>query len=315
MYCKPKLYFRKNINILNISDYIYFDSFLVTYGYICHRFNPECNGQLADPRDNIFTISSHLTLDAGTIERHLRDVRLRYSAAQANGLRKISYRESCRDFVFDNPLFETTEELEDDAFLAAEAGSIQRREDTREQFSDLNGTHHLNSYIRHYETWPSPQTRRRSVKRAPKNNVRSFSTADSCTNVNQQKLSTHQMIVNEIQTPRCRKCSDQSAGGSRRSVYMKDNRLKSNIREHTMRSVSRRMSHRLDDSTVEALSKEDLLVLWKRSEIELQTKLNRILHQNSHLRHLIDMSQESEPVTQTGSDVDEITDNDIDTRL
>lgn len=74
---------------------------------------------------------------------------------------------------------------------------------------------------------------------------------------------------------------------------MKDNRLKSSIRKHAM--ATRRHSESVfDDCAVDALSKEDLMVLWKKSEIELQTSLNRVTQENAHLKRLLRVVEVSE---------------------
>lgn len=44
----------------------------------------------------------------------------------------------------------------------------------------------------------------------------------------------------------------------------------------------------LDECTLEALSKEDLVILWKKSELELQTKLNDVMNRNKRLAMAID---------------------------
>lgn len=71
------------------------------------------------------------------------------------------------------------------------------------------------------------------------------------------------------------------------SVRLKDNRVKSTIRRHALAQFKRHSTSVFDECAVEALSKEDLLVLWKRSEIELQTKLNKLQSQNNHLKCLL----------------------------
>ncbi|OWF44758.1 glutamate receptor ionotropic, NMDA 3A-like [Mizuhopecten yessoensis] len=73
------------------------------------------------------------------------------------------------------------------------------------------------------------------------------------------------------------------------SLKMKDNRVKSTIRRHAIAKFRRQSSSVLDECAVDALTKEDLMVLWKRSEIELQTKLNRVTLQNAHLKKLLRM--------------------------
>ncbi|XP_053395629.1 uncharacterized protein LOC123525120 [Mercenaria mercenaria] len=145
---------------------------------------------------------------------------------------------------------------------------------------------------RRYETWPSPQMRKRSVKRTQNNNFKSFS------NVDRENVLHKNRIVNKIPAKQCRTCSSTSLEGlttgknQRISLNLKDNRLKSDIRNHAMAQTERRRSMAFDQGAVEALSKEDLLILWKRSEIDLQTRLNRMLHQNSHLRRLVHLAEE-----------------------
>ena len=145
---------------------------------------------------------------------------------------------------------------------------------------------------RRYETWPSPKQRKKSLKRLQNNHQTvSFSNTD-----NIQYPKTGSRIVNEIEPPITkRKCSAISLDcyqEKKSNVNLKDNRVKSSIRHHAM-AYRRGPSFSMDESAVEALSKEDLLVLWKRSEIELQTKLNRILHQNTHLRRLVNIVEEN----------------------
>lgn len=85
------------------------------------------------------------------------------------------------------------------------------------------------------------------------------------------------------------------------SVKLKDNRVKSTIRRHALAQFKRHSTTVFDECAVEALSKEDLLVLWKRSEIELQTKLNKLQSQNNHLKCLLAIveSDDSEEPTRT----------------
>ncbi|XP_061192543.1 glutamate receptor ionotropic, NMDA 1-like [Saccostrea echinata] len=76
---------------------------------------------------------------------------------------------------------------------------------------------------------------------------------------------------------------------------LKDNRLKSSIRSHAM-ATRRHSESAFDDCAVDALSKEDLMVLWKKSEIELQTSLNRVTQENTHLKRLLRVVEVSENV-------------------
>ncbi|XP_060076624.1 glutamate receptor ionotropic, NMDA 3A-like [Ylistrum balloti] len=84
------------------------------------------------------------------------------------------------------------------------------------------------------------------------------------------------------------------------SLKMKDNRVKSTIRRHAIAKFRRQSSSVLDECAVDALTKEDLMVLWKRSEIELQTKLNKVTLQNAHLKKLLRMVDKRR--TSKGSD-------------
>ncbi|KAK7495078.1 hypothetical protein BaRGS_00013718 [Batillaria attramentaria] len=82
-----------------------------------------------------------------------------------------------------------------------------------------------------------------------------------------------------------------------RNLKLKDNRVKSTLRRHALSGYQSQLpADYLDDCTLEALSKEDLLILWKKSELELQTKLNDILGRNKRLALAIDYltSQENE---------------------
>ncbi|XP_052777930.1 glutamate receptor ionotropic, NMDA 2B-like [Mya arenaria] len=273
--------------------------------------------------DNIFTISDHIGYERSVIDEHHHHVCYRYTRSTAEiQRRKLSSRENSRDFVFDNPVFE-----QDDT--DGDANSNLSNEDSfssfnpapnssRVQIENMSLTLETEEYksikrgktasiserhvtfsphIKRYETWPSPQRRRRSLKRTSVNNVRSVPPGNNLTNFRQRSISSKHMLVNEIETNRCRRCSSRPADSpSKRQSFsrfeLKDNRIKSSLRYHTMASIERRPSHRLDASAFETLSKEDLLVLWKRSEIELQTKLNRILHHNNHLRNIVELIEE-----------------------
>ncbi|XP_052777127.1 glutamate receptor ionotropic, NMDA 3A-like [Mya arenaria] len=265
--------------------------------------------------DNIFTIPDHCGYEGSAIDQHLHHVCFRYAHAPAEiDHQKLSYRENAQDFVFDNPVFEldaTDGDFDFNMSNENSASSYSQPSNSRVRFENLslrsgvkvktvtsNKTASISESpvtfsprVRRYETWPSPQTRRRSQKRCPDNNMRFFSS-----DVGQNSLSSKHMIVNEIETTRCRSCSTQSTDSPYKRhpcsrLEMKDNRVKSNLRHHAMASFERRASYQLDASAVEALSKEDLLVLWKTSEIELQTKLNRLLQRNNHLRNLVDLVQ------------------------
>lgn len=74
----------------------------------------------------------------------------------------------------------------------------------------------------------------------------------------------------------------------KRSLRMKDNRVKSTIRRHALRGVRPLLpATMIDECTIEALSKEDLLVMWKSSEIELQKRLGEVMIQKEKLKKLI----------------------------
>ena len=70
---------------------------------------------------------------------------------------------------------------------------------------------------------------------------------------------------------------------------LQDNRVKSTLRRHALSGYQSQVpADFLDECTLEALSKEDLLVLWKKSELELQTRLNDVLNRNKRLAMAID---------------------------
>ena len=70
---------------------------------------------------------------------------------------------------------------------------------------------------------------------------------------------------------------------------LQDNRVKSTLRRHALSGYQTQIpADYLDECTLEALSKEDLLILWKRSELELQTKLKDVLNRNKRLALAID---------------------------
>ena len=153
---------------------------------------------------------------------------------------------------------------------------------------------------RRYETWPSPKTRKKSLKRNA-HQPSSFSEADQyCPYCGQNcKPGTHTRTEFHSKT--------RSMDGGVNTC--KDNRLKSSIRRHAM--AEDHFSNSLDDHAVESLSKEDLLVLWKRSEIELQTKLNRIISQNNQLRQLIAIAEAAECCLQEQARTEDATDESI----
>lgn len=71
--------------------------------------------------------------------------------------------------------------------------------------------------------------------------------------------------------------------------FVQDNRVKSTLRRHALSGYQSQMPvEYLDECTLEALSKEDLVILWKKSELELQTKLNDVMNRNKRLAMAID---------------------------
>lgn len=82
------------------------------------------------------------------------------------------------------------------------------------------------------------------------------------------------------------------------SIYFnvaQDNRVKSTLRKHAMSGFQSQLPvDYLDECTLEALSKEDLVILWKKSELELQTKLNDVLNRNKRLALAIDYLTQQE---------------------
>lgn len=65
--------------------------------------------------------------------------------------------------------------------------------------------------------------------------------------------------------------------------------MKSTLRRHALSGYQSQMPvEYLDECTLEALSKEDLVILWKKSELELQTKLNDVMNRNKRLAMAID---------------------------
>lgn len=103
---------------------------------------------------------------------------------------------------------------------------------------------------------------------------------------------TEEACQTPTQQPAAPESNSSSSGLKSKSYYsssvrLKDNRVKSTIRRHALAQFKRHSTSVFDECAVEALSKEDLLVLWKRSEIELQTKLNKLQSQNNHLKCLL----------------------------
>ena len=242
----------------------------------------------------IFTISNGLTDDTSAVDAHLRSLNMQYSV---NGRRY-------RDFMFDNPVFEAEDKLESGAKfsitdeMADDKHAIEKvlihnslnfaPKSVGDNGECCSNEADDNSSVRtkRYETWPSPKAKK---KRSQSCLTTSFTNVDD---VQQYSNSSNP----EVSVSVCRKCSsvslDKYSQKHGHTFNMKDNRLKSSIRHHAMATIESDVPCRPSTCAVEALSKEDLLVLWKRSEIELQTKLNRMLHQNKHLQQLVEFAEE-----------------------
>lgn len=235
--------------------------------------------------------------------------------------------------MFDNPVFEAGEDLDaetrlfttneeqtedgyDSVLIHNTLGMVPKGGKFDKANSECYNHQTAHSHVRskRYVTWPSPKTKR---KRSQKSGSTSFSIADR--NPHPAHYTDNRDVVDHSNSfAFCRKCSSISLDGysqaknppgqkmDRRLTYnVKDNRLKSSIRHHAMASVPSHSSARVDACAVEALSKEDLLVLWKRSEIELQTKLNRMLHQNRHLQQLVRIAEISQRKSEEHEHVDD----------
>lgn len=64
-----------------------------------------------------------------------------------------------------------------------------------------------------------------------------------------------------------------------RFSVLQDNRVKSTLRRHAMSGQQNQLSADfIDEYTLDALSKEDVLILWKKSEIELESRLQEVIH-------------------------------------
>ncbi|XP_070196560.1 uncharacterized protein [Littorina saxatilis] len=89
-----------------------------------------------------------------------------------------------------------------------------------------------------------------------------------------------------------------------KNLKLKDNRVKSTLRRHALSGYQSQVpADFLDECTVEALSKEDLLILWKKSELELQTKLNDVVGRNRRLALAIDYLTKQEAGELIGEEV------------
>lgn len=70
---------------------------------------------------------------------------------------------------------------------------------------------------------------------------------------------------------------------------IKDNRVKSTLRRHAARRLCSRIPAALmDQSTLDSLSKEDLLLMWKASEIEIYKKLDEVFKQTDRLKQTLE---------------------------
>ncbi|XP_071119243.1 glutamate receptor ionotropic, NMDA 3A-like [Haliotis cracherodii] len=80
-----------------------------------------------------------------------------------------------------------------------------------------------------------------------------------------------------------------------RNLKLKDNRVKSTLRRHAMSGYQAHVPvDYLDECTIESLSKEDLLLLWKKSELELQRRLREIQTRNKTMSLAIDYLMKSQ---------------------
>ena len=65
--------------------------------------------------------------------------------------------------------------------------------------------------------------------------------------------------------------------------------MKSTLRSQALTGYPGQVgAHCVDGCTLEALSKQDLLLLWKRTELELQAKLTDVMNRNKRLALAID---------------------------
>ncbi|GFN73666.1 glutamate receptor ionotropic, nmda 3a [Plakobranchus ocellatus] len=75
----------------------------------------------------------------------------------------------------------------------------------------------------------------------------------------------------------------------KRNLRLKDNRVKSTLRHHAMSGYQSQIPvDYIDDCTLEALSKEDVLLLWRKSELDLESRLHEVLARNRRLSLAID---------------------------
>ncbi|KAK3089927.1 hypothetical protein FSP39_007693 [Pinctada imbricata] len=111
-------------------------------------------------------------------------------------------------------------------------------------------------------------------------------------------------LEESCESPRHRQLAstDRNSNYYGRSLKMKDNRVKSTIRRHALAKFRRHSSSIFDECAVEALSKEDLLILWKKSEIDLQTRLNRVSLQNVQLKKLLRIAEDTGHVIKNESE-------------
>ncbi|XP_059146855.1 uncharacterized protein LOC131934758 [Physella acuta] len=74
-----------------------------------------------------------------------------------------------------------------------------------------------------------------------------------------------------------------------RNLKLKDNRVKSTLRRHAMSGYQSHLpADFIDECTLEALSKEDVLTLWRKSEIDLESRLMEVMAKNRRLSLAID---------------------------
>ncbi|KAL3868322.1 hypothetical protein ACJMK2_041139 [Sinanodonta woodiana] len=135
-----------------------------------------------------------------------------------------------------------------------------------------------------FDKWPTQMPDRSILLTRVPRTLPSFALADSSTN---QMVNTESLRSTSSGSNWLTRGNDYFS----RNIEMKDNRVKSTIRRHTMTDFHVSSSAGLDKCAFEALSKADILVLWKQSEIELQTQLNQIEAQNKYMRQIIKLQE------------------------
>ncbi|KAK6990621.1 glutamate receptor ionotropic NMDA 2B [Biomphalaria glabrata] len=118
-------------------------------------------------------------------------------------------------------------------------------------------------------------------KKIPAKPLRKFSSGHSPENTGQCQVSK-----NNKKKPIF---DNQGRDYFQRNLKLKDNRVKSTLRQHAMSGYQSHLpADLIDDCTLEALSKEDVLILWRKSEIDLESRLQEVLAKNRRLSLAID---------------------------